>query len=540
MPLLLLLFSLPLILLFAGAQPLGNPDPAGITVDEDALTRTQLGNLSMNGNLSDKDPATRRPIGNLSSLGYINNTDAAVRPIAANLSGDAFQCLQLPLVSPSVPPFSRGRGRNSTAKCKSRAVLSVIAAIFRNVTITTIPAGGRGRQLSPAIKEAEPLMVRPIVTDASLQDLAPSVNAAPETRTVLSVSHHVTISAQIATVESESLATLLTMPGSPTPLIESTTDLITVRPSMQADAPAATISSNDPITVRPSTQADAPAATISSNAFSVAAIEKVAAADSSAQKLVLSMPPLRLSPLSFGGSTYTGNTRSGFVVAGQALSPGSQITVSGTPVSLAPGGTAAVVGSSTQTLAPVTNPAQPLVTLFPPAILTLDGSTYTADSSSDFHISGQTLCPGGKIIVQGTTVSLDQRGTAAVIGGSSTQTLSYAHITGAPTPAFMFNGTSVVQDGSSDFIIGGQTLSKGGIVTVSGTPISFAAEGTDVVVGTSTQGLMGNNDIRNGNAGHAPGIQEFESGSNGHWKLHNWYLGAGAGCLVAWSFLGIN
>lgn len=35
----------------------------------------------------------------------------------------------------------------------------------------------------------------------------------------------------------------------------------------------------------------------------------------------------------------------------------------------------------------------------------------------------------------------------------------------------------------------GQTLSPGGVVTVSGTPASYAAAGTDVGVGTSTEAV---------------------------------------------------
>lgn len=41
----------------------------------------------------------------------------------------------------------------------------------------------------------------------------------------------------------------------------------------------------------------------------------------------------------------------------------------------------------------------------------------------------------------------------------------------------------------SGFVIGGQTLTEGGMVTVAGRPISYASGGGDVVVGTSTEGV---------------------------------------------------
>lgn len=54
-----------------------------------------------------------------------------------------------------------------------------------------------------------------------------------------------------------------------------------------------------------------------------------------------------------------------------------------------------------------------------------------------------------------------------------------------------FDGTTYSADASSDIVIDGQTLTKGGVITVNGTPISYAAAGTDVVVGTSTEAVRG-------------------------------------------------
>ena len=51
--------------------------------------------------------------------------------------------------------------------------------------------------------------------------------------------------------------------------------------------------------------------------------------------------------LTFGGQVYTANSLADFVIAEQALTPGGIITISGTPTSLAPAATDAIVGIST-------------------------------------------------------------------------------------------------------------------------------------------------------------------------------------------------
>lgn len=51
----------------------------------------------------------------------------------------------------------------------------------------------------------------------------------------------------------------------------------------------------------------------------------------------------------------------------------------------------------------------------------------------------------------------------------------------------MFNGSMYTAVAGSGFVIGGQTLTEGGMVTVAGTPISYASGGADVVVGMRTE-----------------------------------------------------
>ena len=185
--------------------------------------------------------------------------------------------------------------------------------------------------------------------------------------------------------------------------------------------------------------------------------------------------------LSFGGSSYTADASSHFIIGGQTLSQSAAVTVSGTPISLPSGGAIAVIGSSIQSLksTPAITPA--------PAVLSFHGSSYTADASSDFIINGQTLSPGAAITVSGTPISLPSGGAIAIIG-SSTQSLANAAIV-TPALVLTFDSSTYTANPPSDFIISGQTLTPGGVITISGTPISYDKSGNDVVIGTSTESL---------------------------------------------------
>ena len=191
--------------------------------------------------------------------------------------------------------------------------------------------------------------------------------------------------------------------------------------------------------------------------------------------------------LTFDGSTYTADSSSNFIIDGHTLSKGGIITVDGTRLSYDPKGSEVVIGTSTQSLAtPGANTPQE------ETLLTFNGSTFTADSYSDFVIDGQTLSKGAIITADGTRLSYNQQGSAIVIG-TSTQALSFATITPAPTPTpiITFDGSTFYANdaSSSELVIDGQTLTKGGVVTVHGTPISYTMGGTDVVVGTNTEAV---------------------------------------------------
>ncbi|KAK0510969.1 hypothetical protein JMJ35_006521 [Cladonia borealis] len=192
------------------------------------------------------------------------------------------------------------------------------------------------------------------------------------------------------------------------------------------------------------------------------------------------VPTPKVLILTFGGSQYTADVSSAFSIGSQILTPGGAITISNTPISLVPGGTIAVEGTSSQLLAFDPSPAQA-------SVLTWNGITHTADKSSAFTIEGQTLTPGSSIIVSGTQISLAVGGTLAAVG-TSIQLLTPAEPT-AKVPTLTFEGKTSTADASSAFIIDGQALTAGGAVTVDGTPLSLDIEGIAAIIGSSTQML---------------------------------------------------
>jgi len=200
--------------------------------------------------------------------------------------------------------------------------------------------------------------------------------------------------------------------------------------------------------------------------------------------------PAQAAVVTIDSSTYTVDTASRLMVEGQTLTPGEAITIHSTPISYLSGGSNVVVGTSTQELSGSRiNKAQD-------SRITFAGSTYTVGSSSGLVIQGQTLTPGGTITVQGTPVNYRSGGNEVIIG-TSTQRIATTVPQTAQDSVMTFAGSTYTEQ-SSAFMIDGQTLSKGGAITVSGTPISLAAAGTDVAVGSSTEAVHLGSYIVNG------------------------------------------
>lgn len=116
-----------------------------------------------------------------------------------------------------------------------------------------------------------------------------------------------------------------------------------------------------------------------------------------------------------------------------------------------------------------------------PVLQSIDvaGSVATRNPESQYVVGSQTLTPGAaSITINGTPVSLDPSGTALVVG-STTQPL----VKPSEQGVFTADGFILTIGPSAGLVVGTQTITPGAPgVTISGTPISLAIDGTAVVI----------------------------------------------------------
>jgi hypothetical protein len=179
------------------------------------------------------------------------------------------------------------------------------------------------------------------------------------------------------------------------------------------------------------------------------------------------------------------------------VTPGQTVTFDNTPIVIrTSAGKTEVVVAGTKTVALTTpnapDPFFPAMTEGPLlSPITIGGETITANSASQYIISGQTLHPGGPAItVSGTTISLLPSATAVIINGV-TSTLSQVYgavITTTTAPFLTLNNKVYTANRAGNYVLApGTTLTPGGApVTVSGTVISVGEEGTAAVIQGST------------------------------------------------------
>lgn len=179
--------------------------------------------------------------------------------------------------------------------------------------------------------------------------------------------------------------------------------------------------------------------------------------------------------ITLAGQAITANP-TGFTVGTASVMPnGPAVIVSGVVLSMGPSGVLQF-GSST-VLIPVPQPTANSI------VLTTNGAVLTATPiGPNFIIASKTLSLGGPVAtVSGTPISL---ASAGLIVGTAT-----IPVTRAPQ-VITLNGQTITANTASDFVLAGQTLVPGGPpITVSGTPVSLGAAGTDVVLGTSTESV---------------------------------------------------
>ncbi|KAK4986327.1 hypothetical protein LTR50_005374 [Elasticomyces elasticus] len=187
------------------------------------------------------------------------------------------------------------------------------------------------------------------------------------------------------------------------------------------------------------------AITVSGTAYSLALGGSVVYVNGKSSALPTAVPG---SPITLGNVVATPTEASGYVIAGQTLAPGSAITVSGSVYSLAPSGTALVVDGKTSPLpaALLVTLGGSVYTVLPTVSSGLVLGTQTLHPGSQITIAGETLslAPGGSgiVVVSGGVTTTDGLAAAILSGlagmatGTGTAAVTGTKVSGA-------SGTSV-------------------------------------------------------------------------------------------------
>ncbi|KAI4128026.1 MAG: hypothetical protein LQ338_002917 [Usnochroma carphineum] len=265
-------------------------------------------------------------------------------------------------------------------------------------------------------------------------------------------------------------------------------------PFAPPEAPKKTVGEPAPITASPAAlppptpvQTVNPAPISPSERASSPTIGQQPPADGGAshsQSFVVLPPPaptiVKPSPIiTIGSSIVTAGSSSQFIVGTQTLAPGGPaITHSGTVLSLPSSGSGVIIGPSTQAV-------QPAV---PTPVLTIGGSTITANAASQFLVGSQTVLPGGPAITHsGIVVSLAPGASSAVVAG---QTQDLAPALATPPLSITVRGQVITANTASQFEVGGQTLKPGAApIIADGQTLSLAVSGSAVVINHQTENI---------------------------------------------------
>ena len=120
----------------------------------------------------------------------------------------------------------------------------------------------------------------------------------------------------------------------------------------------------------------------------------------------------------------------------------------------------------------------------------LPGNDPATDAQSQetpvMALPGQILDPGAALNPSGTPTYLVTSGMVTAIGSSSLQQILTSPTPSQPTGQLTISDATYTVNSASQYLIEGQTLSLGGAITVSNTPISLAANGAVAFVGESS------------------------------------------------------
>ena len=107
----------------------------------------------------------------------------------------------------------------------------------------------------------------------------------------------------------------------------------------------------------------------------------------------------------------------------------------------------------------------------------------TPDAVGQSIVGPQTLMQGNEVTVSGTTISIASDEAYAAVG-IKTQSFAIAAL-----PALTIGSQTITADSADQYIVGSQTLTPGGVITVSSTTVSLASNRAYAVVGLKTQSL---------------------------------------------------
>ncbi|KAK4539420.1 hypothetical protein LTR36_010941 [Oleoguttula mirabilis] len=171
--------------------------------------------------------------------------------------------------------------------------------------------------------------------------------------------------------------------------------------------------------------------------------------------------------ITIGSQTFTANAATQFSFGPSAtLAPGGVVTVSGTTISLGSGASQVVINGQTEDL------SVPAIT--PAPLVSVGGTVYLPNAGSTYDISGSLLTPGGVITISGSTISLASDASLIVVNGRTTtlsragsQTPNSNQATITAPPVVTVDGQAYSPNGGTSYIISGQTLTPGGVITIS-------------------------------------------------------------------------
>jgi hypothetical protein len=185
-------------------------------------------------------------------------------------------------------------------------------------------------------------------------------------------------------------------------------------------------------------------------------------------------PPQAPAPIiTIGGKAYQPDSASHYIIGTQTLLPGGPtITVSETPIAIAPGASALIVGDATSALpTPNSTPGPVIPAPGVVAPLIVNGITVTPNGAGAYIVDRQTLAPGGPAIT-----------------ASGGHVVSISVDPAASTQALIVDGTKTIvptQGGSS---LGGVPTSTGG--AASATIISASSPTSSTSLNSIEMGLL--------------------------------------------------